>query len=125
MRSLITSTLTPDGMTVASFGSAFLMLSTVSMTFAPGCLKTTSSTQGLPVGPCADLRILRPGDGVAHVGNADRRALLIGEDDVVIILGLHDLVVGGDREALLCAVQRALGGVGRACSRERPGHLQA
>ncbi len=41
------STLIAGGITARSRGSAALTLSTVSMTLAPGCLKTTSSTARL------------------------------------------------------------------------------
>ena len=43
------STLIAGGITALSRGSAALTLSTVSMTLAPGCLKTTSSTARLPL----------------------------------------------------------------------------
>jgi lambda repressor-like predicted transcriptional regulator len=40
VRSMMVSILIAGGMTVSSFGSNALTRSTVSMTFAPGCLKT-------------------------------------------------------------------------------------
>jgi hypothetical protein len=55
----------------------------------------------------------RLGHRLADVAHPYRRAVSIGEDDVVELLGLGDLVVGGDREAELVGVDRALGGVGR------------
>ena len=54
----------------------------------------------------------RLGHRLADVAHPDRRAIAIGEDDVVELLGLGDLVVGGDREAELVGVDRAFGGVG-------------
>ena len=54
--------------------------------------------------------VVRDRTDVAH---ADRRAVAVSEDDVVELLGGHDLIVGGDREADLVGIDRALRGVGR------------
>ena len=77
------------------------MLSTVSMTLAPGCLKTTRIIAALcRCAHAALLGVLRAGDGVADVADANRRAVAIGDDDVVVVVGLGQLIVGGDGEAL-------------------------
>ena len=52
--------------------------------------------------------VLRPGDRVADVADADRRAGAIADDDVVILFRLGQLVVGRDGEGLQRAVDRAL-----------------
>ena len=42
------------------------------------------------------------GHRLADVAHPDWRAVAIGQDDVVELVGLGDLVVGGDREAESC-----------------------
>ena len=77
-----------------------------------GLLEHDQENARLAVGRRAEQIIFGAANGMAHVFDADRRALLISQDDVVVIRRLHDLVVGGDREALHRAVDRALGRVG-------------
>ena len=48
VRSLSVNTLMPGGIVARNFGSAALILSTVSMTLAPGCLKMTRMIPRLP-----------------------------------------------------------------------------
>ena len=48
----------------------------------------------------------RRGDRLSDVAHPDRRAVAVGEHDVVEFVGVGDLVVGGDREADLVAVDR-------------------
>src|SRR5215510_13711745 len=61
VRSRMVSTLTAGGILAVSWGSCALIWSTVSMTLAPGCLKTA----------------------LTDVAHPDRRAVAVGEDDVV------------------------------------------
>src|SRR5262249_13616048 len=84
------STLTAGGILAVSWGSCALIWSTVSMTLAPGCLKTA----------------------LTDVAHPDRRAVAVGEDDVVELVRLEELIIGGDREADFVGVDRALGRVG-------------
>ena len=90
------------------------MLSTVLMTFAPGCLNTTRKMLRLPLLQPAWVVVgrarRRPDADVAH---AHRRAVAIGDDDVVPGLGFGQLIVVVDREGLLVADDRALGAVDR------------
>ncbi len=51
-------------------------------------------------------------DGLADVAHPDRRAVAIGEDDVVELLGRGDLIVGGDGEADLVGIDRSFGRIG-------------
>src|SRR5262245_51628936 len=51
-------------------------------------------------------------DRLADVAHPDRRAVAIGEDDVVETLGRGDLIVGGDGEADLVGVDRAFSRAG-------------
>ena len=57
-----------------------------------------------------------PVDRFADVADADRRAIAIGDDDVVPCLGVRELVVVEDGEGLPDAVDRALGAVDRGLS---------
>ncbi len=77
------SILIAGGMTPCSCGSVALIWSTVSMTLAPGCLNTTSTTAGLPLSHAAMVDVLGAIDGLADIAHADRRAVAIGDDDVV------------------------------------------
>jgi hypothetical protein len=52
-------------------------------------------------------------DRIADVADANRRAIAIGDDDVVPRFGVQELVVVEDGEGLSDAVDRALGAVGR------------
>jgi hypothetical protein len=52
---------------------------------------------GAGIGPRRDLVVLRRVDGAADVANAHRRAVLVGEHDVVPRLGAQELVVGVGR----------------------------
>src|SRR5262249_14266224 len=62
----------------------------------------------LAVGPGGLLHILRRGDGVADVLDAQRPAVAIGDDDVVPFLGVEQLVIGVDGEGTLRSVDIAL-----------------
>src|SRR5262249_43908415 len=55
----------------------------------------------------------RLADRLADVAHPDGRAVAVGEDDVVELLGSGDLIVGGDREAEFVGVDRAFGRVRR------------
>ena len=104
------------------FASAALMLSTVSMTLAPGCLKTSSITAVWSRCSAPSVTSCGPSIGLADVADANRRAVAIGDDDVVIGTGLRQLIVVDDGEALLLAEHRALGGIGRG-AQQRGAHV--
>ena len=59
VRSVMTATLIAGGIAACSWGSAALTRSTVSMTLAPGCLKTISRMPRRPFGQAAELGVLR------------------------------------------------------------------
>ena len=77
-----------------------------------GLLEHDQENARLAVRRSTEEIILGAANRLTHVPDADRRALLIGQDDVAVIGWLHDLVVGRHRKALDSAVDRALGGVG-------------
>ena len=110
----------PGGILACRPGSAALIWLTVSMTLAPGALEDDQQDAlaalhgGIGVGlaredPGADLVVLDAGDGVADVLDADRRAVLIADDQIVPGRGIQDLVVGVDGEIALRSHDRALG----------------
>ena len=67
----------------------------------------------LAVAPGGLCRVLRSRDRLADVAHAHRRPVAIGDDDVVPVLGLGQLVVVLDGEGLLRTDERALGAVDR------------
>src|SRR5215468_7189653 len=81
VRSLMILILMAGGIVAISRESCALIRFTVSMTFAPGCL----------------LHVLRAGDGMPDVANAQWSAVAVGDDDVIPLAGLEQLVVGVDR----------------------------
>ena len=100
VRSRMVSTFIAGGMVAVSRGSCALIWSTVSMTLAPGCLKTTSRMLRLLFFQAATVWSFAPVDRVADVAHADRRAVAVGDDDVVVLLRPRELVVGRDGEAV-------------------------
>ncbi len=87
-----------------------------------GLLEDEQHDRGLLAVQRAQRHVLRGADRVADVAHANRRAVAIGDDDVVVGLRLGQLIVGGDGEALLAAQQRALGRVGRGVG-QRAAHV--
>ena len=77
------------------------------------------------IDPCGERRIGRTFDGLADVADADRCAVAVCDDEVVIGSGLCKLVVVVDGKALLVATQGALRRVDRCLARSRPGRLRA
>ena len=75
-------------------------------------LEDDEQDRGLIVVPGLRVEILRALDRVADILHPHDGAVPVGDDHVVIVGGLGELVVGGDGEAAGCAVERALGGVG-------------
>ena len=65
----------------------------------------------LAVGPRCLLGVLRASDRVPDVAHAQGRAVAVGDDDVVPVVGVDELVVGVDGKAALVAVDAALGAV--------------
>src|SRR6516165_2993943 len=88
----------PGGINACIRARAVFMLSTVSITLAPGCLNTSNMTA-----VCS--RCSAP--SVTSWG-----PITIINDHLIVGFRLGELVVGGDCEALLRTEQRALGGLG-------------
>ena len=65
------------------------------------------------IGPGADMGVLRRIDRDADILDANRRAMAIGDDDVIPGRGLENLIVGIDGEALMRPVEHALGRIDR------------
>ena len=76
-----------------------------------GNLEHDEKDARLAIAPRGLRRVLRSRDRLADVAHAHRRPVAIGDDDVVPVLGLGQLVVVLDGEGLLRTDERALGAV--------------
>ena len=109
VRSEITEILMADGMDAWSCGSAAFTACTVSITLAPGrrsiarMMPRCRLTQPFSVMSCG------PMAACADIGYPDRSAVAPGDDLVVPVLRLQDLIVGLQGEGTRLAVQGALG----------------
>ena len=89
-----------------------------------GLLEHRQDDSGLVVLIGRDRAIDLLGHRLANIAHPDRRTIAVGEDDVVEVVGLGDLVVGGDREAELVGVDRAFGRVGGRSDQRVAGLLE-
>ena len=64
------------------------------------------------VHPAGELDVLRALQHGGDVGQMHRRAVAVGHDDVLVVVGALQLIVGVDRVGLRRAVEAALGRVG-------------
>ncbi|HJX21645.1 MAG TPA: hypothetical protein VJ454_11690, partial [Steroidobacteraceae bacterium] len=78
-----------------------------------GLLEHDQQDGGFFLGERPDGHILRAFDRLAQIANPDRPAVAIGDDDIVVFLGFLQLIIGRDGEALVPAVDIALGRVRR------------
>ena len=133
VRSLSTSILTLPGSPACSCGSCALIALTVPMTLAPGWRCTLRMIAGISsrpptqargrdgrrrgalgaihAGPGAELRVLGAVDDARHVDHPHRRAVLVGDDQVLVVVDGDELVVRIDRVGALGTVEAALGAV--------------
>ena len=81
------------------------------MTLAPGCALDRQNDRPLIVVPAGNQLILSRADGATDIADANRRPVAIGDDEVGILVGLEQLIVGVERKGLARAVERALGKV--------------
>ena len=109
VRSLRISTLIAGGM--AAPQPRQLRLDAVDSLYDVGARLLEHDEEHAPLAgrPCGLLGILRPGDGPPDVAHAQRRAVAVGDDDVVPWLGNGQLIVGIDGVASHLAVDAALG----------------
>ena len=107
VRSETTLTLMAGGIEACSTGSIALIRSTVSMTLAPGWRWIAQDDGPLLVEPAGDQVVFRPVDRAADVADAHRRAVAVGDDQIGVIVGLEQLIVGVERVGLARAVERA------------------
>src|SRR6266478_2150383 len=103
VRSETTFILTAAGIEAWSTGIIALILFTVSTTLALDC----QEDRPLLVEPGGNQLVLSQADGVADIAYADRRAVAIGDDQVVVLVGLEQLIVGIERIGLARTVERA------------------
>jgi len=101
------------GMFAVSRGSCALIWSTVLDDVGTGLLEDDQQDAAIVVLIGRDRPVGGFQDRMTDVAYAQRRAVAIGEHDVVIELRDHQLIVGGDDEALGRKIDRSLGRVAR------------
>ena len=124
VRSLITSTFTPAGISPSELRQGGVNAFNGLDDIRARLLEDNQECAGLARRRGAKQIVFGAVNRMADIGDPDRRPLLIREDDVAVIGRLHDLVVRGDREALQSAVYRALGCVGGDVAENRADVLQ-
>ena len=87
-----------------------------------GLLVDDEKDAALAIGPGGLLRVLRAGHRLTDIAHPQRTAIAVGDDDVIPILGLRQLIVGVNREGACRAVDRALWAVHRR-NRKRRAHV--
>ena len=112
VRSVRVFTSTEAGRPAWIWGRISLMESTTAMTLAPGWRWTLIRTAGVLLAQLDSLLFSAPCTTLATSRQIDRRAVLVGHHDVVVGLGVLQLVVGVDGVGLRRAVEAALGRVG-------------
>ena len=88
------------------------MRSTVSMMLAPGWRKMMTVTDALAVQVAGSADVLHRVCHLSDVGQADRRAVVITDDERLVVLGVRDLVVGEDVRGHIAVSDLAFGQVG-------------
>src|SRR6202030_1926220 len=73
----------------------------------PGLPLDRQDDRPLLVEPGGNQLVLPGTDGAADIAYADRRPVAIGDDQVCVLVGLEQLIVGIQREGLARAVERA------------------
>ena len=76
-----------------------------------GLALNVEDDRGRLVHPGGLLGVFHAVDHVGDVFDEDRRAVAIGDDDILVVVGGGDLIVGVDLVVLPRAVEVALGGV--------------
>ena len=79
----------PLGRMASRNGSCALMRSTVSMMLAPGWRKMMMKTARLPSSVAGGADILRRVDDVGDIGEADGGAVVIADDQRLVVVGLR------------------------------------
>src|SRR4029077_12149983 len=72
----------------------------------PGLALDRQDDRPLLVEPGGNQLVLPGTDGAADIAYADRRPVAIGDDQVGVLVGLEQLIVGIEREGLARAVER-------------------
>src|SRR5207237_9619606 len=78
----------------------------------------------LLVEPGGNQLVLSQADGVADIAYADRRAIAIGDDQVVVLFRVEQLIVGVKRVGLARAVERTFRKVDIGLAKRRPHVLE-
>ena len=93
----------------AAAAAACLTRSTTSITLAPGWRWMLRMTAGVVVRPRGEAHVLGVVDDVGDVRQAHRRAVAVGDDELAVLVGRAQLVVGVDGGGARRAVEAALG----------------
>src|SRR5712672_964713 len=107
VRSVSISTFTAVGSAACSCGSNFLTRSTTAMMLAPGGSRQDDG--GILVCPGGLLHVLYTFEHGGHVGESNRRAVAIGNDQRPVAVTRNELNVGVDGVSLMGAIERSLG----------------
>ncbi len=99
------------GRLASSCGRIALIRLTTSDGVGAGLALDVENDGGRLVHPRGLARVFHAVDDIGDISDEDRRAVAVGDDDVRVVLGVGDLVVGVDLVVLARAVEVALGGV--------------
>ena len=104
----------------ASVGRRALMRSTVSMMFAPGWRRTMISTERDAVGPPRDPDVVDAVLDLGHVPQPHHAVGRLGQQEIPVLVGLEELVVGGQGGGLELVAHSAHWPVHRRAGEDAP-----
>ncbi len=116
-RSDIRSTWIDGGSDCSRCGITALTRSTTAIVLAPGDFWIAIPSASLVAEPGNQPSVLHRVEDVADILDAYRRAVLVGDDDVAVLRGVEQLIVGIERDRLMLALDSALGPVD-GCGRD-------
>ena len=125
VRSVITSTLMPCGSDALICGSSAWTVSTTLMMLVPGLALNVQDDRPIGVHPRRQLGVLDAVDDGGDVGDADGRAVAVGDDDRPVLRAGLELIVVVDRPRLIGAVEVSLRLIDVGAGERRPQRLQA
>ena len=125
LRSIAIEISTSVGIAASSCGSSAFTLSTVSIMLAPDWRNTITITACLPLASPSLRTSSTESHDLRHVGQPDRRAVAIGDDERPVIGRAARLVVGIKLVVAAALFDRAFRGVGISRSKRRPHILEA
>ena len=91
----------------------------------PGLLVDIDDDRALVLQPRGLFGVFRGIDRGADIGDADRRAVLVGDDEVLVGVGIEDLVGGVEDDRAMGPIEIALGPIHGRGAEDRADVLQA